>query len=67
MCTEDEMILIQKEENMTIVKVNNNILYYELIIKYNVDITGIFLFLSFFWYGHRDQIACSLLSGFSSH
>ena len=39
------MMLIQKEENMTKVQVNNNIFYYELSSKPNVDIIGITVYI----------------------
>ena len=38
LCTETEILLIQKDENMTKVQVRNIICYYEVISKPNVDI-----------------------------
>ena len=40
LCTETDMLSIQKEENITKLRVNNNINYYEVIGKTNVDIIG---------------------------
>ena len=40
-CTQIEMLSIQKQEDMKIVKSNQNIFYFELGIKPNYDIYGI--------------------------
>ena len=45
MCTEIEMVLIQKEENMTKLQVNKNIFFVELSSKPNVDIIVITLYM----------------------
>ena len=41
LCTEAEMMSIQKKENMTNIEVNQDIFYFELSGKTNVDIIGI--------------------------
>ena len=41
LCSETDMLLIKKEKNMTKVKVNNNIYYYEVSSKTNFEIIGI--------------------------
>ena len=43
LCTETEIMLTQKKENMKKVQVNNNIFYYQLSGKPNVEIMGITL------------------------
>ena len=45
LCTEYEMMLIQKEKNMTKVEANDNIYYYEVSIKPNIEIIGISVYL----------------------
>ena len=45
LCTETETLLIERKENMTKVKVNNNIYYYEVISKSNVHIIGLTVFI----------------------
>ena len=45
LCTDNEILSIQKKEDMEKVQVNKNIFYYELSIKPNVDMLGITVYM----------------------